>query len=154
MTSSKNIVFESIDYIIVGFAALLMILSWVYAGIEYSSLHDTIPSHFNLKGDVDGHGNKNILWFISGIFTILFISSFFLAKAKHLHNLQLRSRIANFRSVTILMPLIGFIQGIAVYSIVKSSTGNFEYPGWILPSILMVTAATIILMIIIIVKNK
>ena len=154
MTTTKGIQFQPIDYVIVGSGVLFIVLSWVYAGIEYSSLPDTIATHFNHKGEADGYGNKSMLWLVCGIFTALTIGIFFLAKATHLHNVQLKTRLANFRSVAILMPLIGIIQGIAVITIIESSQGNFEYSSWILPSILILTAIYLVFMIIFIAKNK
>ncbi len=154
MTTTKGIQFEPIDYLIVGSGALLILLSWVYSGIEYSSLPETIPTHFNHKGEADGYSNKSMLWLICGIFTVLTVGIFFLAKATHLHNIQLKTRLANFRSVAILMPFIGIIQGIAVITITESSKGNVEHSGWILPSVLILTAIYLTFMIIIIVKNK
>ena len=154
MTTSKNIEFQSIDYLIVGSAALFIIISWVYAGVEYSSLPDTIASHFNHKGEADGYSDKSTLWFICGIFTALTIGIFYVAKATHLHNTQLKTRLANFRSLALLMPVIGLIQGIAVITIVQSSKGNSGFSSWVLPSIIGLTAIYLVFMIIFNIKNK
>lgn len=154
MTTNNPIKFESIDYLIVGSGILFLVISWVYAGIEYSSLPDTIASHFNHRGEADGYSDKSTLWFICGIFTLLTVGIFFLAKATHLHNIQLKTRLANFRSIAILIPFIGTIQGIAVITIVQTSKGSYTFSDWILPLILGLTGIYLVFMITIIVKNK
>ena len=154
MATHKNLSFESIDYLIVGSAALFLVISWVYAVIEYSSLPETIPTHFNAKGEADGFRNKSTLWFICAIFTALTVGIFYLAKATHLHNTQLKTRLANFRSIAALMPLIGIIQGIAVITIVQNSKGDFAYSSWILPVILGLTGIYLVFMIAFTIKNK
>jgi len=154
METSNTLEFKSIDYLIIGSAALLILLSWVYTGIEYSSLPDTIPTHFNAKGEADGYNGKSTLWIVCGIFTVLTIGIFYLAKTPRLHNVQLKTKTANFRSIAVLMPLIGAIQAIAVYTTIQSSKGDFEYSGWVLPIILSLTATFLILMLTINYKNK
>lgn len=145
---------ESIDYLIVGSAVLLILVSWVYAGIEYSSLPDSIPSHFNHKGEADGFSDKSTLWFICGIFTALTVGVFYLSKATHFHNMQLKTQLANFRLLAALMPILGIIQGITVTSIVQGSQGNFAFSSWILPLILGLTGIYLVFMIIFTIKNK
>lgn len=154
MTTNKNIEFKTIDYVIVGTTALLLLFSWIYAGMEYANLPETIPSHFNHKGEVDGYSGKSIIWIVSGIFTVLTLGVFFLAKSPSVHNVQLKTKEANFRSVAIFMPFIAAIQAVAVYSMIKEAQETFEYSGWILPLILILTALCLVLMFVIISKNK
>jgi len=154
MTTTKNIAFKTIDYVIIGLTLLLILFSWIYVGMEYTSLPETIPSHFNHKGEADGYSGKSIIWIVSGIFTVLTIGIFFLAKSPSIHNIQLKTKEANFRSVAIFMPFIASVQTLAVYAMIKEAKGTFAYAGWILPSILILTALCLILMFIIIIKNK
>ena len=44
---------------------LIIILPLIYTGTIYSSLPETIPTHFNLLGKADSYGNKTNIWFIS-----------------------------------------------------------------------------------------
>ena len=154
METNKNIKFTAIDYVIIGSSILLIVLSWVYIGVEYADLPETIPSHFNHKGEVDGYSSKSMLWIISTIFTVLTIGIFFLAKSPSLHNVRLKTREASFRSVAIFMPFIASIQAIAVYSMIQEAHGTFNYSGWILPLILTLTAFFLILLFVILSKNR
>lgn len=151
---SKEIEYKGIDYIIIGVSVLLTTLSFVYASIEYSDLPNQIPTHFNGSGEIDGHGDKSTIWYLIGLFTTLTIGLFFLAKNTSFHKRQLKTKTANFRSMAIFMPFMSLIHVIAVYSMIESAKGTFNYSKWILPVILVITAIFITLMFIIIRKNK
>lgn len=154
MEKNSNITFQTIDYIIIASTATLILLSWIYAGISYADLPEIVPSHFNHKGEADGFSEKYIVWVISAIFTGLTVGMFFLAKWTTVHNVQLKSKEANFRSVALFMPYIAIIQLLAVYTMVQEAHGTFEYSGWVLPIILILTAVFLILMFVNISKNK
>lgn len=154
MNTQNKIVFQNIDYIIIGVASLLTLFSWVYVIIEYPHLPSEIPSHFNYKGDIDAYGSKDILWIIGSIFTVLNIFLFFIAKATSVHNLQLKSKVANFRSAAVFMPYLSIVQCIALFAIIESAKGTFYYSAWILPTIIILTIITLIITCMIIYKNK
>ena len=61
-----------------GFVALVFL--WVFTVYSYVSLPHTIPSHYNFKGQIDGYGSKNSLWFLPIISTIIFVGFTFLNK--------------------------------------------------------------------------
>jgi uncharacterized membrane protein len=47
---------------VIGFLPILFILvNCIFVVISYESLPETIPSHFNFKGEVDGYGNKSTI---------------------------------------------------------------------------------------------
>ena len=54
---------------------LLLIIIWLTLG-NYSSLPDTIPTHFNFEGRADGWGGKSEIFIITGtaVFTYLLLS--------------------------------------------------------------------------------
>jgi len=154
MSNQDNIKLQTIDYIIISVAFLLTLFSWLYVIIEYSELPVEIPMHFNINGEIDGHGSKNTLWFVMGLLTLLNIGLFYLSKATSFHSIQLKTKMANFRAAAIYMPFLSMVQGIVVYSIIESAKGTFQYSEWILPSILTITGITLITMFTIIFKNK
>ncbi|WP_136465014.1 DUF1648 domain-containing protein [Flagellimonas onchidii] len=54
--------------------------------IFYFDLPETIPTHFNLKGEADGYGHKSMLWIIPILSTALYFGlSFFVTKMKPYH---------------------------------------------------------------------
>lgn len=154
MTTNKNISFQAVDYIILGSAIAILLFSWIYSAMEYAELPDQIPSHFNSKGEADDYSGKAILWGMMALFTLLTGIIFLLAKNTALHNVRLKTKEANFRSVAIFMPFIASIQAIVVYTIVQTAKGPFEYSNWMLPLILGLTGVFLLIMFIIIYKNK
>ncbi|WP_190809598.1 DUF1648 domain-containing protein [Flagellimonas sp. S3867] len=54
--------------------------------VFYFDLPETIPTHFNLKGEADGHGHKSTLWIIPIISAALYFGlGFFVTKMKPYH---------------------------------------------------------------------
>ncbi len=43
---------------------VLTLIPFIYLAIIYGDLPDTIPTHWNAQGVVDGYGNKKTLWMI------------------------------------------------------------------------------------------
>lgn len=41
---------------------IILALNLLVIAIFYADLPETIPSHFNYRGDVDGYGKKNTIW--------------------------------------------------------------------------------------------
>lgn len=137
--TTKNISLQTVDYIIVVSAIALLLFSWTYIAVEYADLPDQIPSHFNSKGEVDEYSGKGLLWGMTAMFTAMTIIIFMIAKNTAMHNVRLKTKEANFRSVAIFMPFIASIQAVAVYTIVQTAKGPFEYSRWMLPLILGLT---------------
>lgn len=54
-------------------APLLQIAVLLWLAFSYRSIPDTIPTHYNFAGDIDGYGGKGMLWLmpIIGIVTDL-----------------------------------------------------------------------------------
>ncbi len=63
---------EGLDIVLDLISVTLLILLITYAVISYSELPDTIPSHFNAKGEVDGYSEKSMIWSLPAISTVLF----------------------------------------------------------------------------------
>ncbi len=78
--------FDSIDIVIELIAITLIILMFLYTGIEYPSLPESVASHFNALGEADGYNHKLILWALPIISLVLYIGLFILNKYPHLHN--------------------------------------------------------------------
>ncbi|GAB0156170.1 hypothetical protein CHRYSEOSP005_14340 [Chryseobacterium sp. Alg-005] len=52
---------------------LLLISIWVFIGIEYAGLPETVPSHFAVNGSVDGESEKRAIWFLPAVATFIFL---------------------------------------------------------------------------------
>jgi uncharacterized membrane protein len=154
MNKQDKITLGTIDYGIIGAAFLLTLYSWLYVIIEYPSLSIEVPAHFNGKGEVDGYASKSILWYLASFLTAMNVGLFLLSKATSIHSIQLKTKLANFRTAAIFMPYLSAIQCVVLYAIIESAKGVFLYSNWMLPIILGLTAITLIIMFIIIFKNK
>ena len=151
---------ESLDIILDILSATILILLIVFAIMSYSDLPETIPSHFNANGEVDGYSNKSLLWLLPGLGLILFIGLYILNKFPHTHNYmvniteenalknyRLSTRVVRFTNLFIML-----IFGLITYSIIESAKGNnSNMDGWILP---LVIGISIILPITILIYQK
>jgi len=41
---------------------IMIVMNFIIIGIFYTDLPDSIPAHFNYKGEVDGYGDKGSIW--------------------------------------------------------------------------------------------
>jgi uncharacterized membrane protein len=69
---------------LLGWGVLLAL--WVWTGTSYSSLPDTIPTHFNAAGEADGFGRKASIFGLPVIATLLYIGLTLLNRVPHIFN--------------------------------------------------------------------
>ena len=69
---------------LLGWGALLAL--WVWTGTSYSSLPDSIPTHFNAAGEADGFGRKASIVGLPVIGTLLYIGLTLLNRVPHIFN--------------------------------------------------------------------
>jgi len=74
------------DKLLEVFGWLILIVLWGYTISHYSSLPDTIPTHFNAAGEADGFGSKASLIGLPVIATLLFIGLTVLNRYPHSFN--------------------------------------------------------------------
>jgi len=136
---------EGIDVVLDILSATLLILLITYAFISYSELPDTIPSHFNAMGEVDGYSDKMMIWLLPCLGVVLFIGLYILNKFPHLHNYMVNitqeNALKNYRLSTRIVRVtnlfIMIIFGIIIYSMVESAkNNNSDIDNWILPFII------------------
>lgn len=51
----------------------LFLLLWIFVGTSYTSLPDTVPTHFNGALEPDGHGSRSSILVLCSIGSLLFI---------------------------------------------------------------------------------
>jgi uncharacterized membrane protein len=69
---------------LLGWGVLLAL--WVWTGTSYSSLPDSIPTHFNAAGEADGFGRKASIVGLPLIATLLYIGLTLLNRFPHIFN--------------------------------------------------------------------
>lgn len=62
---------------------LLLLLPIVFVGYHYNSLPDTIPIHFNAKGEADGFGKRSTIWVMVLILTFVSLGIYLLIANIH-----------------------------------------------------------------------
>lgn len=59
-------------------ALVLLAIPFGYAAYIYPSLPETIPTHFNIKGEADAYGGKNSIFLGPGIMSVVGLFVFFI----------------------------------------------------------------------------
>ena len=86
---------ETIDVIIEFLSVTCLIIMWLYLLMNYWSLPDTIPTHFNAKGEADGFSSKHNLWLLPLLNTGIYVLLFVLCSRPHLHNYMVSITVQN-----------------------------------------------------------
>lgn len=155
-----NVPMESFDYVIELISITLLILTWCYCIYTYSDLPEQIPTHFNGAGEPDNYSNKNMVWLLPAIGTLLYFGLFTLTKYPHLHNYMINidnsNAIKNYRfsirTLRIVNVLCTVLFAYITYIIVQSAFNNEANLGrWFIP---IVIGCSIILPIILAVYQK
>lgn len=68
------------DYIILLLGWILIGCHVAYVWLSFTNLPETIPVHFNIRGEADGFGSKNTIWFILAISVLLYALLAFLVQ--------------------------------------------------------------------------
>jgi len=66
----------------------ILLIAWIFGEViyRYPALPSVIPSHFNLKGEIDNYGNKNFLWFLPALSVVLYVVLTFINRIPHTFN--------------------------------------------------------------------
>jgi uncharacterized membrane protein len=131
-----------------------------YTIYEYNTLPETIPTHFNAKGEADDFSSKKMLWLVPTIAIIMYIGIFIINLYPHKHNYMVNITKENaYRNYRFSTRMVRFINlfSMAILSIVtfkivtsaKRESANLE--SWFLPLIIIIS---ILLPIVILLYQK
>jgi hypothetical protein len=136
---------DRIDWTLDITVSIGLMFIWLYTLIHFTKLPHTIPTHFNIKGEIDDYGSKYTLWILPSVITFIFIlfrilynypNKFnYLVKITN-ENAEKQYRIA-IKSMRIILMNITFLFGLIIVKIVdgayqKSSTLDW----WFIPLLL------------------
>ncbi len=125
---------------LLGWIVLLTIWGWTFT--YYSSLPDTIPTHFNAAGEVDGFGSKASIIGLPVIASLLFIGLTVLNRYPHIFNYPtaitqdnaLRQYTLATRMLRYLKLVLALVFGGIELMTIQHATGKAAGPGtWFLP---------------------
>ncbi|WP_299278773.1 DUF1648 domain-containing protein [uncultured Psychroserpens sp.] len=134
--------YETLDMIVDLITVTILLLLFIYTFMSYSDLPDIIPSHFNAKGEVDGHSQKSFLWLLPSFGLIMFVGLSILNKFPHIHNYmvnitednalknyRLSTRILRFTNLFVIL-----IFAVIAFHTIQSAKGNPSNLGsWFIP---------------------
>jgi uncharacterized membrane protein len=124
--------FESIDIIMEGISISLILLMVIYAAMEYTNLPESIPTHFNAKGEPDDYSNKTTIWLLPIIATVTYIGLFIINKYPHIHNYMVNiteeNALKNYRFSTRIVRIVNLLTIVLftyiTYHIIQSAKGT------------------------------
>ena len=137
--------YETLDVIIDLITATLLLLLFIYTFMSYSELPDIIPSHFNAKGEVDGHSQKAFLWLLPGFGLLMFVGLSILNKFPHIHNYMVNiteeNALKNYRLSTRILRFtnlfVVLIFALIAYHTIQAAKGNPSSLGaWFIPTVI------------------
>lgn len=127
------------------FSFLIFFLIWLYTIVNFANLPDTIPLHFDAKGNADGFGSKQNVWLLLGLMTLLFVGIHILGKHPHLHSYTVaiteENALKNYRFSSRILRIVNFFDLLLfAYIIKKTVTFNdkeiIQPDSWFLPIVL------------------
>lgn len=74
------------DKILEIIALLLLVCLWIYVIYNYNSLPDIINTHFNAQGKPDGSGEKQYIFGLPGVATLMYLLVTIASKYPHTFN--------------------------------------------------------------------
>ncbi|MGL4654911.1 MAG: DUF1648 domain-containing protein [Sarcina sp.] len=77
---------KKINLILELLTAITVIGYSIYTFIAWTSAPDTIPTHFNIQGQVDGYGSKNTLFLLVGISIALCLFIYLISRHPNIAN--------------------------------------------------------------------
>ena len=108
------------DWLLEGVASTGLVLVLILPAVYYAELPDTIPTHFNARGEADGFGSKATLWLMPGLGLILYLMMTILARYPHIFNYTVQITPENaerqYRMATRLVRLLKvFVMSLFAY---------------------------------------
>lgn len=124
---------------------VLVISVWVMTLVNYQSLPEVIPTHYNGSGVADGFGDKWMILTLPLVSTILFIGLSVLNKFPHVFNyptpITPENAFTQYKNATrlirILKVIVVIIFGHIAFQTIRHANGQTEGLGtWFLPFVL------------------
>lgn len=130
------------DILVEVFGWVSLVAFWAFVLINYADLPDTIPTHFDYAGQVDGYGGKEMILVLTFIATAIFIGMTILNKYPHIFNypteITEENALKHYTNATRLLRYIKLIIvvvfGVITLQSVRVANGQINDIGsWLLP---------------------
>jgi uncharacterized membrane protein len=110
-------VYWTIGFLLV--AASVVAAAWLYPGLP-----DRIPTHWNIRGEVDGYGGKWTLFMFPMIMAGTLVLFYFLPALSPRHFEVDAFRPTYLYIMDIVLGLFAYIQGVLLYTVYRSANGG------------------------------
>lgn len=136
---------------------VFFVFLWVITIWNYSALPETIPTHFDFKGDADHFGGKGHILELPIVAAVLYIALTILNKYPHLHNYATKVTLENIeknyiRSTRLLrivkLAILIIFSMIVIQTIEISKINKTAISVWLLPFSLSLIFIPIILFLV------
>ena len=153
---------QALDRAIDSATFLILCLMLLLTINAYPSLPETIPTHFNGAGNVDGYGDKSVLLVLPGIGLFMCIGLFILIRFPHIFNfpVEINEQNAEIQYILInrMMRTLNFVSVSSfcfiTFRVIESANGNGGGTGYFfLPIMISGTIIPIIIYIYLARKN-
>ena len=120
---------------------------WIYTAIVFSSLPETIPTHFNAIGQADDYGSRNTIWWLPAVCTVLVAMLLLLGRVPHVLNYPVQINASNaerqyrlatglLRFLALSIVLVFLLLEIFTVQAALDGTGEIS-TAWLLPVLLI-----------------
>jgi uncharacterized membrane protein len=140
------------DWVLEAIALLAIILTVMYLIVNYNSLPDTLPRHYNLAGQPDGFGGKSILFGLPGIAIVIYLIMTIGLRFPHVFNYPFKITDENAESqykniskmIRILKTLIVLIFLYLTFATIQNGLGKMNGLGtWFAPVTIFTLLGTV-----------
>ncbi len=117
------------------FALILIAIPFGYAAHIYPSLPETIPTHFNYKGEADGFGGRDSIFLGPGILGAVSLFTFFLlSNIKNFDPKRVKEEDNGMMKIFALL-IVAFLSALGLIITISASTPSINVTKLILPAI-------------------
>lgn len=158
-----DIPLKSIDIILEVGSLMLLGIFWYFVIDNYNALPEKIPSHFNIRGEVDGYGSKSSLFILPTIASMLFIGLAVLSRFPHSFNYPVKISNTNamyqysisLRLLRVLKFVILMVFLVISWMTIRTTgaTGA-THSQWLLPLVLVLIFLPIFIYLVLAYKYK
>jgi uncharacterized membrane protein len=141
------------DRVLEGLIYAGIIAVWLYPAIQFGSLPESIPVHFNAAGEADGFGDRTTIWWLPAVCTVIVAMLLLLGRIPHTLNYPVPINPANaekqYRLATGLLRVLSLSIVIVfllleIMSIQTALSGADEFSSaWILPVVMIMVFSPI-----------
>ncbi|MEL6720657.1 MAG: DUF1648 domain-containing protein [Bacteroidota bacterium] len=120
--------------------------------LNYGSLPEEVPTHFNGKGEVDAWDSKSYIWILPGIGVLMAVFMHFLTKIPHHYNYTVEiteenapTQYQRARTVIRFFNTFDTVLFLAItWFMIQGAKGNTTGSKWMLPIIIIATLCAVI----------